>query len=283
MAEALTLAPGHLWSDHAWLRIAHTAGDNDAVVEVGDRMLAAGWDRIPEPIHHWRATYVEGLLAVGRLDDTAAVVAALEVEATRRADTPTTTEACRARGLLETARGNRAAAEAAFARGLALDATPARPLERAQLELAAGAARRRWGRRRAAADALEAAAERVAAAGAPTRLARVEQELAACGLRPTTRRAATRVDTLTPQEGFVARLVAAGRTNREVAAELVISAKTVEHHLTHIYAKLGVRSRTELAALLLGSGSGNEPASDRGRAPQGRGTVARSTGGGVAR
>lgn len=43
-----------------------------------------------------------------------------------------------------------------------------------------------------------------------------------------------------------------GRTNREVAAELVISAKTVEHHLSRIYAKLGVRSRTDLAALLLG-------------------------------
>jgi DNA-binding NarL/FixJ family response regulator len=44
--------------------------------------------------------------------------------------------------------------------------------------------------------------------------------------------------------------VATGLTNREVASELVISAKTVEHHLSRVYAKLGLRSRTELAAHL---------------------------------
>lgn len=47
----------------------------------------------------------------------------------------------------------------------------------------------------------------------------------------------------------MARLVAAGRRNDEVAAELGIAAKTVETHLTRIYRKLGIRSRTELAAL----------------------------------
>ena len=48
----------------------------------------------------------------------------------------------------------------------------------------------------------------------------------------------------------MARLVATGRTNREVAAELIVSPKTVEYHLAHVYAKVGVRSRTELAARL---------------------------------
>ena len=48
----------------------------------------------------------------------------------------------------------------------------------------------------------------------------------------------------------MARLVAAGRTNREVAAELIVSPKTVEYHLGHVFAKVGVRSRTELAARL---------------------------------
>ena len=46
----------------------------------------------------------------------------------------------------------------------------------------------------------------------------------------------------------MARLVAVGMSNREVAAELFISIKTVQYHVTHIYAKLGVRSRAELAA-----------------------------------
>ena len=60
----------------------------------------------------------------------------------------------------------------------------------------------------------------------------------------------TRVDGLTPAERRVAELVAEGRTNREVAAALFLGERTVASHLNHIYAKLGVRSRTELALRL---------------------------------
>jgi DNA-binding NarL/FixJ family response regulator len=80
-------------------------------------------------------------------------------------------------------------------------------------------------------------------------LEQVERERAALGLRPT-RRAAPVGAELTPQEQAVAQLVARGLTNREVGAELVVSAKTVEHHLSRIYVKLGLRSRTELARAL---------------------------------
>ena len=52
---------------------------------------------------------------------------------------------------------------------------------------------------------------------------------------------------LTKAEAAVAALVAEGRTNREVAASLVVSVKTVESHLARIFDKMGVRSRTELA------------------------------------
>jgi DNA-binding CsgD family transcriptional regulator len=51
---------------------------------------------------------------------------------------------------------------------------------------------------------------------------------------------------LTPAEQAVARLVAAGRTNKQTAAELYVSVKTVEFHLGHIYDKLGIRSRKDL-------------------------------------
>ena len=54
---------------------------------------------------------------------------------------------------------------------------------------------------------------------------------------------------LTPQEEAVTNLVSTGLSNREVAAELFISPKTVQYHLTRVYAKLGVRTRSELAAL----------------------------------
>ena len=55
---------------------------------------------------------------------------------------------------------------------------------------------------------------------------------------------------LTPTESTVADLVSRGATNQEVAARLFMSPKTVEWNLSRIYRKLGVRSRTELAALL---------------------------------
>jgi DNA-binding NarL/FixJ family response regulator len=70
-----------------------------------------------------------------------------------------------------------------------------------------------------------------------------ERELA----RIPGRRAATDGD-LTAAETRIAELVAAGRTNKDVAAELVLSVKTVEVTLTRVYDKLGLRSRTELAA-----------------------------------
>jgi DNA-binding CsgD family transcriptional regulator len=60
---------------------------------------------------------------------------------------------------------------------------------------------------------------------------------------------------LTSTEGAVARLVAARMSNQEVAQRLMMSVKTVEYHLTHVYAKLGVTSRRELVGRL-GTGPG---------------------------
>jgi DNA-binding CsgD family transcriptional regulator len=59
-------------------------------------------------------------------------------------------------------------------------------------------------------------------------------------------------DDLTPAEERVAALVAEGHTNKEVAAALFLTERTVEFHLTHVYRKLGVRSRAELARRLSG-------------------------------
>jgi DNA-binding NarL/FixJ family response regulator len=66
---------------------------------------------------------------------------------------------------------------------------------------------------------------------------------------------------LTPTEQRVADLVADGRSNKEVAAELFVSVRTVEANLTRVYAKLGIRSRTELAAIRQASdGRSHSPA-----------------------
>ena len=56
-----------------------------------------------------------------------------------------------------------------------------------------------------------------------------------------------RASSLTPSEASVARLAAAGRSNRDIAAALFITPKTVEHNLTRVYRKLGIRARAELA------------------------------------
>src|SRR5690606_697350 len=125
---------------------------------------------------------------------------------------------------------------AAFAAGLALDAASSRPFARGRLELAAGANLRRAGKRRAAADLLVPAAARLEELGAAPWALRCAREAEGCGLKPRPRTAGRdRGRDLTAQERLVARLAAGGLTNREVGAELVISAKTVEHHLGRVY------------------------------------------------
>jgi len=99
-------------------------------------------------------------------------------------------------------------------------------------------------RRREAREALEAALEIFDALGTPLWAAQVREALARIGGRAPGR------DALTPTEHRVAALVAEGRTNREVATELFVTVRTVESNLTRVYAKLGVRSRTELARRL---------------------------------
>jgi DNA-binding NarL/FixJ family response regulator len=96
---------------------------------------------------------------------------------------------------------------------------------------------------------LQAARTRFAQLDARPFLHRCERELTACRRTPATRRTGS-TTSLTRQEQAVAGLVAAGHTNRETAAALVVSVKTIEYHLGNAYAKLGVTSRTQLALAL---------------------------------
>jgi DNA-binding NarL/FixJ family response regulator len=85
------------------------------------------------------------------------------------------------------------------------------------------------------------------AAGGP---GRPRGALTARGERAPKRDAST-IDELTPQELRIATLVAGGASNREVAAQIFVSPKTVEYHLRKVFMKLGVASRVELARLPL--------------------------------
>ncbi len=70
--------------------------------------------------------------------------------------------------------------------------------------------------------------------------------------RPRSARRPEHVDDLTPQERQIAQLLADGRTTRQAAAALFLSPKTIEYHLRHVYTKLGVASRVELAEAMDG-------------------------------
>ncbi len=85
-------------------------------------------------------------------------------------------------------------------------------------------------------------------------LDRCERELVACGLKAGSGRRERHASQLTTQELAVAKLVAAGLTNRQVARELVVSVKTVEYHLRNAFGKLHVTSRTQLARKLVDDG-----------------------------
>lgn len=119
------------------------------------------------------------------------------------------------------------------------------PTERARSHLVYGEWLRRQRRRREARDQLSAAFDAFADVGAQGFAERARTELEATGGRARARRPETSL-ALTAQETLVAKLVAEGDTNREVAAKLFISPATVEYHLRHIYQKLGVSSRTQL-------------------------------------
>jgi DNA-binding CsgD family transcriptional regulator len=123
---------------------------------------------------------------------------------------------------------------------------------RARTQLLLGSVLRRQGERRAAREHLHDASETFDRLGAHLWVRQAAAELRAAGER-VPRTAPTPADTLTPSEQRVASLIAGGATNKEAAMTLFLSLKTVEMHLSRVYRKLGVRSRTELARVYAGT------------------------------
>ncbi len=196
---------------------------------------------VGEPnLYGWRADYVEALLELDRLDDAVQVLDDWETDARRVGRDWVLAQVIRCRGLVAAARGEIEQALALLEQAVARHEALGDPFGRARALLALGVIRRRARQRGDARTAIEEAVAVFDDCGAQGWAERARSELGRIGGRK-------REEGLTVAERRVAALVSEGRTNREVAAVLFLGERTVETHLTHIYAKLGIRSRTELA------------------------------------
>jgi DNA-binding CsgD family transcriptional regulator len=184
---------------------------------------------------------IESLIRVGDLETAAVLLASVEERAQRLDRASALATAARCRAMLASARGEHEAAAGSLRRAFAAHERLEMPLELARTHLIAGEIARRARRKATARDHLDTARVMFGQLGAGPWAQRAEADLARLG----TRRASG--PGLTSTERQVAGLVASGRTNREVAADLYMSLRTVEAHLSSIYRKLGVRSRSELA------------------------------------
>lgn len=198
---------------------------------------------------------VRAALAIERTADAERWTVRLEEIAAGGGLPATAVRAVRARAELLLAAGDGGAAAGAAADAVAVAEDADLPAEALASRLLLGRAQLAAGDRDAGLDALQRAAADAARAGAAAARDAAAREVRRAGgrLSADVRRAAAAAtgDTpLTERERSIAELVAGGRSNKEVAAALFLSEKTVEANLTRIYAKLGVRSRTELAAVL---------------------------------
>ncbi len=196
-----------------------------------------------------QAIVAEAMLHTGMVGRAEEVLGLVESSIDESLNDPTRIEAWRLRGLLEAERGRPEQARAAFERGREIAASFEAPLDQALLDLAYGQFLRKQGSRRLAIATLQMARDRFRELGANPFLVRVDNELTACGVRSRDADAENRYG-LTPREDLVARLVASGKSNREVAEELYLSTKAIEYHLGNVFAKVNIHSRHELASRL---------------------------------
>ena len=184
---------------------------------------------------------VEALVSLGRADEARPLVDRLERQGLALDRPWALATAARCRGLFEAAHGELENARVALERAIEEHRRVPQPFEFARSLLVSGQIQRRAKQKRPARAYLERARDIFVDLGAPLWTGRAEAELARIGGRPPAPLE------LTPTEEQIARLAAEGRTNREIADALFVSANTVQSTLKRIYRKLDVRSRTELA------------------------------------
>jgi DNA-binding CsgD family transcriptional regulator len=185
---------------------------------------------------------IQVLIELGELEQARALVDTLEERGRALDRAWALATGARSRALLLAAGGDLAGAHAALDQALAAHRRLPQPFEHARTLLALGTVRRRQGEKRAARQTLEQALSIFDRLGARLWAERTRGELRRIGGRTTSS------GQLSETEQRIVALVCAGQTNDQVARALRLSAKTVAWNLSKVYRKLGVRSRTELAA-----------------------------------
>ncbi|WP_150134348.1 helix-turn-helix transcriptional regulator [Streptomyces hyaluromycini] len=212
------------------------------VRELGEAMCAAD-----PPLLHWYGDLAEALVALGETDAAGAVLRDARARVPQGAPGSVLAALERAEGLCEAGLGR--AREGAVRLRTAVERLRPLPLpvDLVRTLIALGTVERRARRRNAAREALAEALETATRIGAAPLAARARDELARLAAGERGGETGAGGPELTPAEARIAELVGGGATNREVAAELFISVKTVEGALSRVYRKFGVRSRTALA------------------------------------
>jgi DNA-binding CsgD family transcriptional regulator len=200
-------------------------------------------------IFNWRAVEADALIGLGRLGEAGSALDAFEAAIPATGLASAALAVARCRGNLAAADGNAARAEEAFARAHELIPHVPMPFEHALVSFDDGRRLRMTGERAAAVDQLERAHHLFSGLGSDPYVERCAAELAGLAVPVATGSPAT-VLGLSRAELAVARLVATGLTNKEVAGQLYLSVKTVEYHLRNTYIKLDITSRRALMSLL---------------------------------
>jgi ATP/maltotriose-dependent transcriptional regulator MalT len=200
-------------------------------------------------IYNWRAIEADALIGLGRLGGAAVALDEFEAAIPHSGLASAELALARCRGNLAAANGDDAEAETAFTRAHAMEAGISMPFEIALLCLDDGRRLCAVGDRAAAIVQLERAHHLFSDLGADPYVTRCVVELSALEISVSTDAPAA-VLALSRAELAVARLVATGLTNKEVASQLYVSVKTVEYHLRNCFMKLDVSSRRGLTALL---------------------------------
>jgi DNA-binding CsgD family transcriptional regulator len=194
----------------------------------------------------WRPVRIWALTQTGELGLATADLESFAVGAAETGEPCATVFTAYLTGVLRIKRGDLDLADEVLRAGRLAASDAPLPFHRALLDLEHGRCLARLQRRGAAIDAVRTARAVFSDLGARPFVQASDTELNALGLRHR-HGADPRLPYLTRQEARVARLVASGMSNREAAAALYLSPKTVEYHLANVFAKLGVRSRFQLA------------------------------------